>query len=334
MKKILLLIILIIVFLCTTGCYDYYELNDLDIVNGIFIDYQDNKYQIYLEIVENSEEKITSNFILGKGDNLEEALTEAKNNSDKKVYLKNISTLVLSKEIVNNNILEVLEYIIRDPTINNNYIVLVSDNLESLINLETKNDSISNQIYNTIKSNYSNSTRFIIEKVISTLINKTYDISLPYIYLNNKEIDLNNLCTIKDNKLNTIYESKYYELFFQNTTNYVITTPNINTTIIKNKIKYQVDKKYININISISLKVNNISNYDLNDEKNYQILENEIKTKLENEVNEFIESNPDILGLKYKYYLKNNKQIENPKYKVNVEANLNQNGSIIGDFND
>lgn len=334
MKKILILIILIITFLCTTGCYDYYELTDLDIVNGIFIDYQNNKYQIYLEIVESNDSKITSNFILGEGDTLEEALNKAKNYSDKKVYLKNINTLVLSKEIANTNILEILEYIIRDPTINNNYLVSITDNFSSLIKLDHPNDSISNLIYNTLKSNYTNSNRFIIEKITSTLVNKTYDISLPYIYIDNNKLNINNMCTIKDNKLYTIYNAKYYELFFQNTTNYIINTENINVTIAKNKIKYKINKDYININISILLKVNSISNYDLNNEKNYQILEKEIEDKLKIEIKEFLNTNPDILGLKHKYYLKNNKQVENPPYKINIKANLNQNGSIIGDFNE
>ena len=53
MKKILIL--LSIIFLMS-GCYDYVEIDDLVIVTGILIDYNDNQYEVTSEVIENEKE--------------------------------------------------------------------------------------------------------------------------------------------------------------------------------------------------------------------------------------------------------------------------------------
>ena len=52
MKKI---IILICIFLLT-GCSDYVEINDLALISGIAIDYEDNLYKLTTQIIENDKE--------------------------------------------------------------------------------------------------------------------------------------------------------------------------------------------------------------------------------------------------------------------------------------
>ena len=54
MKRILIIISLVLL-LC--GCYDYRELNDMSVVDGIYIDYEDNKYNVRLEIVKSNKGK-------------------------------------------------------------------------------------------------------------------------------------------------------------------------------------------------------------------------------------------------------------------------------------
>jgi len=48
MKKILLLFICLFL---TTACYDYQELSDMNIVNGIGVDFKDDEYIVNLEMV-------------------------------------------------------------------------------------------------------------------------------------------------------------------------------------------------------------------------------------------------------------------------------------------
>jgi hypothetical protein len=50
MKKIILLIVIILL----GGCYDYRELNDMAIVDGILIDYVDYEYKVYLNVIKSN----------------------------------------------------------------------------------------------------------------------------------------------------------------------------------------------------------------------------------------------------------------------------------------
>ena len=53
MKKIWILLIIIPLI---TGCSSYTELNDLGIVSLLGIDYQNNKYQVYVTIIEGKQD--------------------------------------------------------------------------------------------------------------------------------------------------------------------------------------------------------------------------------------------------------------------------------------
>ena len=46
-------IILLLIILLMSGCYDYVEIDDLVIISGMVIDYKDNKYEISSQIIEN-----------------------------------------------------------------------------------------------------------------------------------------------------------------------------------------------------------------------------------------------------------------------------------------
>ena len=50
-----LLIIVMCLLLC--GCYDYKELNDINIVDGIYVTYEDDKYDDTLEVVKSNKGK-------------------------------------------------------------------------------------------------------------------------------------------------------------------------------------------------------------------------------------------------------------------------------------
>ena len=51
MKKIIL--ILFCLFM-VTGCFDYRELNDINIINSIGVDYIDDEYVVYFETIKNN----------------------------------------------------------------------------------------------------------------------------------------------------------------------------------------------------------------------------------------------------------------------------------------
>ena len=49
MKKIIIILICLLLY----GCYDYTEINDLVIITGIILDYQNDKYILTSQVIEN-----------------------------------------------------------------------------------------------------------------------------------------------------------------------------------------------------------------------------------------------------------------------------------------
>ena len=78
MKKI---ITLLMILLSTSGCYDYHEINKINIVTAIGIDYQNNEYIITLEILNEKQEKdsgkISSYTVNGNGKSIATAIANA-----------------------------------------------------------------------------------------------------------------------------------------------------------------------------------------------------------------------------------------------------------------
>ena len=85
MKKI---IILFITLLLCTGCFDYKEINDLAIISAIGINFNDNNYEITLEVlndqIDKDSSKITSYIKTGTGKNLTTAIENAADKLSKK----------------------------------------------------------------------------------------------------------------------------------------------------------------------------------------------------------------------------------------------------------
>ena len=90
MRKILLVVIILITL---TGCYNYRELNDLAIVSAISVSKVDEEYNVIVQVVKPKKEQDTSNinqpnFITfkSKGETLQEAFRLIVKESPKKIY--------------------------------------------------------------------------------------------------------------------------------------------------------------------------------------------------------------------------------------------------------
>ena len=105
MKKIILLFSLIFIF---TGCSSYTELNELNIVDTLGIDYVDNKYYLFMNVVDGSLEndEIEEKFITYQtnGDTLEECFHEIYLQSPKSLSDERDVLCEIEKYIENNKI--------------------------------------------------------------------------------------------------------------------------------------------------------------------------------------------------------------------------------------
>lgn len=334
MKKIIFLSF-IIMLLC--GCYDYRELNDMSIVSGIGIDYVDNEYQVSLEITNSSKDgsstEVETVIVTGKDENISEAFNKSKNMSDKDVYLEHIELLVISEELATKGLGECLDYIIRDTSINNNYFVVVSDDPSKILSTEEENKRMSEVIVNTVKYAQGNSDIDDLDILVSKFITNKEDIALPYVSLNDKNIEYKEIAYFDKDKMVGKIDYKIYSFLLLDSNNVLFSSLGNTINVYKKNIDINVlDNKFV-INIDVNGQVKEISNnIDLKDESFYSRLENLINKKIEDEVKLFIdtiiERDSDLLGFKDLYYKKYKRNINSFKYDIKVNTIINKNGTI------
>lgn len=182
MKKI----ILIIIVMFSTGCYDYKELNNLAIISGIAIDYKDNNYIINLEILNDNTKDEKSYYIEGIGNTIKKAFDDANNKINHIPFYSHIKVLILGYNI---NYKDVIDYIIDKPSINNDFYVCISSNAKDIIRNKTNQEKIvSENIYYLLDRKNDKMT---FEKFINDYL-ENKKIKLPKLKIENNNIEVNN----------------------------------------------------------------------------------------------------------------------------------------------
>ena len=130
MKKIIILII----FLLLTGC-DYIELNDLSIIKSIAIDYKEDKYTLYAEIIDeiNEENIPTTKIIEVNEKSIEKCFKELIIRSNKNIHYSHIDLLILSTNLTNKNLEEIFNYFLESKNFRNDFMTISSNNIDILI---------------------------------------------------------------------------------------------------------------------------------------------------------------------------------------------------------
>lgn len=333
MKKIIILLFLVFLL---SSCYDYKELDDMSIVNSIGIDYVDNEYIVYLEInnsvKKNGDNQLIREIIEAKDKNIALAYSKAVQKSNKILYAEHVNLLLLSKSVSENGIDVVINYILRDLSINNNYMTVIADNPKSILNMEQDNDSISNIIKDTIKYHIGNSYNYDIDLVASNLLNRRINIALPFVEVDNNNILCNKIAWFKNDKLVSIDDNKIYDFMVLNSNSINFDKDGNVINIYDKKIDYVIEKDKIIIEISGNGNINDINKiYNLKEFKDYEELEDIIEDKIKEEIISNIDylknKDIDMLGLKDKYYREFKLNKNNISYEVKVKIKLNKNGS-------
>lgn len=134
-------ILLISIFLFV-GCWNYREVDDINIVAGTAIDKGIHKeYMISIEILESSigkESPTTSKLIVAEGESIFDAVRNAIAISGKKLYWSHNKILILSKEVAQEGITEVIDWFLRDVETRSDVYILVSKGTSAKEILEKK----------------------------------------------------------------------------------------------------------------------------------------------------------------------------------------------------
>lgn len=92
MKKII--IMLISIFLLS-GCADYVEINDLAIISGIAIDYENDLYKLTAQLIENDKESKVV-VLTTASSSIDEAMSEISKLSNKELFISHLKVLILA----------------------------------------------------------------------------------------------------------------------------------------------------------------------------------------------------------------------------------------------
>jgi spore germination protein KC len=117
--KLLLIAALISSLLLLTGCWNYKEIESFYIVAGAAIDRSaDNGYHVTFDVVDTTSgtkgPTFRSRFIESEGMTIFDAIRNAVQISDRKLYLGNIKVILISRQIASQGIAPVLDQMMRN----------------------------------------------------------------------------------------------------------------------------------------------------------------------------------------------------------------------------
>ncbi len=361
MKKIILVIMLLLL----TGCYDYKELNQIAIVGATSIDKKDDNYIVKIQVInpQNVKEATSNNntsFVVYEGisDNLQEAYRKITNYSPRFSYSDHMQVLFLGENILREDFSEVMDFLMRNPSVRNDFYVLIERTGNDIIELTTPISQIS---ATSIKSSLENNSKhYGISEIVNfndfamMYLNPHIEVVLPSIELigninsgKNMEntmkssdyvkYELSTLGVFKDNKLMGYIsdeESLAYNFIMNKIDTAIISYKcnNVNNVVVdiehsKSDIKVNKDKIQINvvtngnlIEVGCDLKMNKETINNIEDN-----ISKKIETTLISSINSTIDKyNSDIYGFLDLYYKKDYKYYKKIKdnYYKNVFKNL------------
>lgn len=342
-NKYITIVLFFVIFL--TGCSTI-EIEEYAIIAGIGIDYKEDKYIITYEIYKDDQGDVTSissTTTTGEGKDVGGAIISTEIKIEQKSYLNHCRIIILSETIINEQLNDVMSFLVHDPRMRSLEYIVISKDLspKEMLEKPKKEKVLSLQIYKDIQKDKGTAGIYSECKFVSianAIENERRTVVIPTISYEEmivfkgaklfnkcilkKEIDKNDVILIQmlDNKLKE-----------------GLTEVHSNSIFIKS---FKSHKKYKNnvmtITLYFSLLAYDNINYDLSDiyeqDKLIKDFNNEIKEKVLNMLKEYQNKQIDPFGiLDYIYdfhpflYKKQNNIFdfyENIKYKINVNTQI------------
>lgn len=349
MKKIL---ILLIIPLLLGGCFDYNELDDLVIVAGIGIDYDDSQYEVTFEILSTKKEGDNSSSssaytVSSKGKTVTEAFAHNGNKLDKVPYYDHIEVVVISDTIAKDHLKEVSEYLIRSSKFRNEfYITLTTKNSakEVISNTSKEKPIASTFIVKALEnSNDSDSVGYYepFTKTLRKFLTDGEDAMMSVLKVEDEKIMLDGLSVFKGFQLEYIFDINEAAIinllnnFKTKTVFFKKSCGNDKNTVIsiyEGNVKIEPSETEIMIKAKLNARVNEDNcNYDFKKEETYLELEKEFIKIIEDKMTEVLKKLQNLesnaLSIGKSYYNKTRKKDyklwmkQNIKYDINLKIN-------------
>lgn len=317
MKKILISFILL---LFITGCSNYTELNELLVVTSIGIDYKDNKYTVYLSTVDGKldDKEIEKEYVTYKssGETVLEAFNRLYKDVDKKIYLSHLDLLVLSNEVLTNNILDIVKTFLYDIENRSSFNVITTEDINTLFSCSDFVNKISN--FSKTNAKELSAISLITFDNFSTIVLENNYFILPNIKIENDNITYSGGILINKQKETEKIDTEDMILYNYLTNNIDRTILN-NITVLSNYTTLKTNDNKVSINI--------ISDVYDKDVKEYSKV---LKEKLDNFFDLYYKNKKiDILNLEkriyqnhYHYYKKNKNNLLNLlDFNISIKIN-------------
>lgn len=274
MKKIIILLIVLLIFL---GFTPYDELNSLAVVDTLGIEFKDNKYSLYLNVI-NDDNKVYN----VKGDSLGEVFLKAKNIDNKKTYYNHLEVVILNTNAIDDKTLNFF----KDEFTAIDYLMLsTKDELSNLFNTYHKRNDYKSFIKKE-KEETASITNVTFKEFLSDSSDDIKDGYLPLISYNERLISEGVYIPSKKVTLdNSLARASYLLNGNTDTYNTKFEINNVSYEVILYDLKATIKYKDSNINIKITGKIDSPDNDDLSKLKSMSIkeLENNIKDLIKSE---------------------------------------------------
>lgn len=115
-----------------TGCYNYRELNDIAIITGIAIDKEEDEYLVSVMIANSKKPETSDNSSLptvyeSTGKTITLALENIFLQSPKKIYLGHLASVIVGRDVAEDGILNILDFLFREPMSRKTFYLLIAD---------------------------------------------------------------------------------------------------------------------------------------------------------------------------------------------------------------
>ena len=329
MKKIIILIMILLL----SGCYDYVEIEDTLIVTGIIIDYIDDNYNLTTEVIDNNTTKIFKT----KGKSIDECLYKISNSSNKDIFISHLKTIFLTKNTINNN-QDYIDYFLRNTKSKMNYYIFyVEDKYKDKI-FDINKEGTSTYLNDLIELNnkiYSTSTPLSFLDLVYKKYNRI-DIMYPNVIIKDNNLYLENLIAFKDDKELIINNNQtiFYNMLTNSLEKTILNIPcddnYYSLTINNNKTKYYLDKDTLELKTTLKGKIINYNcKLKLDDKDTIKKLSDLTQEYLNNNIKELIDisttTNIDFLAIQnyiYKHDYKNYKKYNLNNIKIKTKSKV------------
>lgn len=266
MKKVkssfaIIMIVLISLFL--SGCWNYRDVDKLNVVSGITVDksLDNDKYLLTAEIVEietgGRESILNSSKVQAEGETFFDAIRNMISTAGKKLFFSHMKVVIISQDVAREGIIQIADFITRDnePRLELNLLVSKEETASEILNYRTIGEELrSLKLYEMLESQRNLSKAPIIRCVdfIQAASSDGECAILPLVggtmMKGEKTLEISGTAVFKKDKLIGFLdgdETKYL-LFIKNMINYGIlpemgkgkvTNHSISLEIFKNKTK-------------------------------------------------------------------------------------------------